>query len=416
MDFFTARQPIFDQYGQVHAYELLYRESAENFFPRHVSAMQATSKVLVNAFLNANIKVIAENKDVLINFSSKAILERLPEIAPCDKIILEVLETVVPSDSMYETLKELAEKNYRIALDDFQYIPEWERFFPFIHMIKFDIQQTPLKSIRPLVRYLKSHHSHIKLLAEKIETYDEFNETKKLNFDYYQGYFFAKPEVIKSSSIDISNSALMNIYAAIMQEDTSTAMLTRLFQCDVPLCYKLLNYVHSFSLHQRTQISSIGQTIELLGRNVLKRFISVLVLAELSQNKPTELLKTSLYRARFCELIVKSTSLHTFSDRAFLTGLFSTIDAVLDHSMEEVMSNLPLDHDIKLALSQNVGLLAGVLNLVKSFEQGQWQVVTTLCNYIKLNTGIVSELYKQALLWEQEQVKVILAKENKQAA
>jgi len=403
MNCFTARQPIFDRRRRVRAYELLHRESEENRFPSNISSIQATSKVLVNTFLNTNIDEISDGKEVLINFPEKALAESFAEVAPSDKVVLEVLETVKPTDEMYETIRALFHKGYKIALDDFVYSVEWERFFKFIKLIKIDVQNTPLSEVADLVINIREHYPKIKLLAEKVETYSEFKEAKAMGFNYFQGYFFAKPEVIKSKSIDISKSSLMNIYVEVMKPDFCFKRLNSLFQYDLPLCYKLLNYVNSPSFGIKVEIQSIHQALSFLGQDTLRRFVCLLVTSELSQDKPAELLRTSIYRARFSELIVKNTVFDEFSDRAFLTGLFSTIDAILDGDMKHIMDALPLDRDIKLALTSNVGLLAGVLNIIKAFEQGNWSDVDKLCDNIKLNRDRIGQCYLDAILWEQKQ-------------
>lgn len=407
MDCFTARQPIFDRSLRVKAYELLYRESEANHFPSNVSPIQATSKVLVNTFLDTNIDSISDGKSVLINFPICALRENFPEVAPHNKIILEVLEDVKPTDELYDILRTLFHKRYRIALDDFEYKPEWDRFLKFVKLIKFDIQNTPLNEIHNVVRHIRKNYPKIKLLAEKVETYAEFNEAKGMGLDYFQGYFFAKPEVIKSSSIDVSETSLMSLYAEVMKSDVCFHRLNKIFQCDILLCYKLLNYVNSPAFGVTLEVESIKQAIGFLGENLLRRFICLLVASELSQRKPPELLKTSIYRARFCELIIQKTPFNKHSDRAFLAGLFSTLDAILDADMEDIVANLPLDRDIKLALAQNVGLLAGALNIIKAYEKGEWDDVESLCSHIKLNRRLIRKLYLQSISWERKQIEAL---------
>ncbi len=414
MECFTARQPIFDGRLKARAYELLHRESEENRFPANVSPIQATSKVLVNAFLNTNIDRIADDKVVLVNFPLNALQENFPEVAPHDKIILEVLEDVEPTSELYSIFRTLFHKRYRIALDDFVYKPEWEPFLKFVKLVKFDIQNTPLDTLGDVIEHFKKKHPKIKLLAEKVESHEEFKLAKKMGFDYFQGYFFAKPEVVRSQSVDISKSTLMNIYVEVMKPEICFNRLNKLFQFDLPLCYKLLSYVNSPAFGIRVEIGSIKQALSFLGEDLLRRFICLLVTSELSRNKPPELLKTSIYRARFCERIVKRTPFSKFSERAFLAGLFSTIDAVLDNSMVEIMEQLPLDRDIKLALAQNVGLLAGAINIIKAYEKGEWDDVESLSKSIQLNLNDIQIIYEEALNWERQQLRALEGKaENK---
>lgn len=416
MECFTARQPIFDRRLRVRAYEVLHRESEDNRFPANVSPIQATSKVLVNTFLDTNVDKISEGKDLLINFPICALRESFPEVAPHNKIVLEILEDVEPTDEVYEIIQTLFHKRYRIALDDFEYKPEWERFLKFVKLVKFDIQSTKLDEIDSIIRHFRKNHPKIKLLAEKVETYDEYKQAREMGFDYFQGYFFAEPEVLRSCSIDIAEPSLMNVYMEVMKPQMCFQRLNALFQCDLPLCYKLLSYVNSPTFGMAVEIRSIKQALSFLGENLLRRFICLLVTSELSINKPPELLKTSIYRARLCELIVQRTPFSEHSDRAFLAGLFSTIDAILDTRMKDIMDRLPLDRDIKLALAQNVGLLAGVLNIVKAYEKGMWNDVDALCQQIKLNRKIVNTLYFEAIIWERKQAEALTSRDREESA
>lgn len=414
MQRYTARQAIFSKYKRVVAYELLYRDSEVNRFPTHVSDDIATSSMLVNAFLDTSIDVVTESKTAFINFSEKSLLKGFTSVAPNKKVVIEILETVEPTDEMYRIIRELFHARYRIALDDYTFDPRWERFLKFISFVKVDIQSHPLASVAHEIENLKKHK--VKLLAEKVETNEEFKLAREMGFDYFQGYFFCKPQVIKNKGIDFSSNLLMQIYTEAVRAELDFDKLDRLFRQDLGLSTKLLRYVKNVSSPRlKGDITSIRQALVRLGVDLIRRFTLVLVTSELTQNKPNELMKTSIYRARFCEQMLKKSPFKDYSDRGFLAGLFSTLDAVLDLPIGEIMNSLPIDKDIKLALVQNVGLLAGTLNIIKHYEQGEWEEVDMYCQQIGLNLDNIRECYDEAITWQRNETHLLVPQKPKAA-
>ncbi len=414
MNRFTARQPIFDISGNVFAYELLYREGQENRFPVGMNSTQATSQILVNTFLDANIEKIANNKPVFINFDEKSLKENFVSAAPSNRVILEILETVSPSLEMLNIIKKLHAEGYRLAMDDFIYSPEWDKFLPYIAYIKIDIQDQSLDKVALLMDKLKSHGA--KLLAEKVETYEEYSEAKRLGFSFFQGYYFCTPKVIKSSGLSVEEGKLMQVYVEVMNPDMCFERLNKYFQLNVSLSVKLLRYVNNTNTFKvKREITSIKQAIIMMGGELLKRFVCILITSELNNNKPAELVKVSTYRARFCEQLTKKTVFAEHSDRAFLVGLFSSVDALLDVKMETIMNSMPLDRDIKLALTQNVGLLSTILNVIRHFEKGQWSEIDSIVEQLNLNESLIRSIYEDAVLWA-DQNEASIAESNKSIA
>lgn len=408
MNRYTARQPIFNVFKKVVAYELLYRESEENYFPSHVSPDIATSNMLVNTFLDTKIEVITGGKPAFINFSETALLKGFTHLAPSNKIIIEVLETVEPTEEVYQTFRSLYHQGYKIAMDDFTFDPRWERFLKFVKIIKVDLQSHPLDSIAKELNYLKkSFNGH--LLAEKVETYEEFSQAREMGFKYFQGYFFCKPQIIKNNAIDFSNNLLMQIYVEAVKPELDFDRINRLFKQDAGLTAKLFRYMKNAMPRMKEEVCSIKSALVRLGTDLIRRFTLVLVTSEMTSKKPNELLKISVYRARFCEQMVAKSHFSDYSDRAFLAGMFSTLDAVLDLPIADIMKALPIDNDIKMALVQNVGLLAGVLNIIKSYEQGDWDAAEAYCVQIGLSIDNMHETYKDAISWQQKESKALVS-------
>lgn len=402
MKTFTARQPIFDRKKRVVAYELLFREDYQNRFPSHIPDIQATSKLLLNAFFDTNISKITNEKPALVNFPTRILKDKFAELLPTKDIFIEILETVEPDEELFAIMRRMFHKGYRFVLDDFVYTPEWERFLPFVRLIKFDIMKTPLEDIEYLLPKLKKRK--IKILAEKVETNEEFLQAKEMGFDYFQGFFFAKPEMIIETAIPPSQTVLMELYRECVKDEIDFEKVRKYVEIDVSITYKLLRYVNNSGLFKhKKEITSIKEAIVYIGQDLMRRFVFLIVTAELSVKKPFELMKKALERANFCEALAKNSALHQFSDRAFLIGLFSVLDAILDRNMSTIMEDLPLEEEIKRALVDKIGLYSAFIKIAISYDHGEWDKVKLLTKQLGITEEKTTDIYIQAIEWSDKQ-------------
>lgn len=406
MKTFTARQPIFDRQKRVVAYELLFRENNENKFPAHMPDIQATSKLLLNAFFDTNINKITNGKPALVNFPTQILKDKFAELLPTKDILIEILETVDPSEELFSIMRRMFHKGYRFALDDFVYDERWEKFLPFVKLIKIDIMKTPLHEINPLIQKLKKRK--IKVLAEKVETNEEFLEAKKMGFDFFQGFFFARPEMIVENSIPPSQTTLMSLYRECVKEEIDFESVKKIIQNDVSIAYKLLRYVNNSGIFKhKKEITSIKEAIVYIGEDLMRRFVFLIVTAELSVKKPFELMKKAIERAYFCEALAKSSALYKYSDRAFLIGLFSVIDAILDRQMSNIVEDLPLEEDIKRALVDKIGLYSAFIKVAISYDHGKWDKVKLLTQQLGITENKTTELYIESIEWSDRQSNIL---------
>ena len=397
MQIYTARQPILNVKKHVVAYKLLFRDSHKNCFPTDVSPDIATAKLLINSFLYMDLDVISEGKPVLVNFPMSLLSEHLVNMVPYKNIIVEVLESVKPTNESYDVLTKLFHQGFSLALDDFIYSPSWERFLPLVKLIKIDIIETPLSSIRHLIPLFRKYK--IKLLAEKVETHEEFLEAKDLGFEYYQGYFFYKPEIVVGVEIDSSHPFLMSIYSEVMKENYSYKKIENYFEHDMDLTYKLLRFVNSIFFAHTNEITSIKQAIRYLGEIQLRKFVCLIVMAKLNPQKPKVLIQNTILRAKLCEQFAKIMGLNKLSELAFLVGLFSTIDAILDRPMDEILLSLPLAKEINMALLKQEGSLAECLNFVVAYTQGDWNTINTFIQSYNVEPGYLISISNEAYQW-----------------
>ncbi|MGG5572837.1 EAL and HDOD domain-containing protein [Vibrio diazotrophicus] len=368
---YIARQPIFDKTFEVFGYELLYRDGFNNAFPSE-STSGITQKMFVEQFLTYQ-NILLDKKLGFVNFDYDDLINRLPLDFPKSDYVIEVLETCEPDKYLFQSLVSLKNKGYTIALDDFCISDiRWVSFIEIADIIKIDIQAYPLKKSKYLVDKLKELNKL--LLAEKVETYDEYKEAKSLGFDYFQGYFLSKPQVIRTNKLEEYFSVNIELIQELNKDSFSVHDIEKIISKSTTLILMLLNYVNS-QVSVRKKISSINQAIAYLGKQRLKRFSAHLIMSTSPTIKPSILIKTSLYRAYFLKSIAKNIHGNDMANKAYIMGMLSMLDVILEMNFSDIFSNLNLDENISSAIMSHNGDLGELLLLVKSLEQGDWEFV-----------------------------------------
>ncbi|MBL1417006.1 MAG: histidine kinase [Moritella sp.] len=360
-----------------------------------MDAEQATSRLLSEQFMNSCSNTTG-NKLAFINFPYSSLIRLIPTLFPKDKLIIEILEGCEPTDELLQAVVIMSKKGYKLALDDFIPDSRWERFLPYIDFIKFDIQVFPLTEAKSFIH----HHLNykIKFLAEKVETYEEFQQAKKIGFDYFQGYFFSKPEMLQQRVIAPSELVTLQLCKEISTSELNYAAIEKLLASDVTLSYKLLKYVNASSLIIKT-ITSFKHALIYLGQDKLRLFISLMTVAHANQYKPQYLYVLSIQRARICEQLVTKGSFKAEPSEAFLMGMFSLLDALLDKPLPLLLTNLPLSDELKLALNDGKGELGNLLNAVKAYENADWEQVNRYCNVLNISEELFASQYAESVKW-----------------
>lgn len=396
MDIYVARQPIFDVRKCIFGYELLFRADMSNYFPE-IQGDFATSKLLSNSFFNIGIEKIAGSSLAFINFTQELLLKQLPLMFSQDRLVVEILENVHPEKDVIEACQEIALNGYIIVLDDFFYKPEIEPLIEVADMIKIDIKATPLEEMGDLVK--KMTERGVDLLAEKVETHDEFDKALEMGFRYFQGFFFSKPEVLTGKEISTPQMQLLEIMAEVNRENFEFSRLEKMIMRDASISYKLMRLINSTYFRRSKEISSIRQAIIMIGEIGIRRFLSLISMAGLAANKPDELIRVSLVRAKFCELLGNHPGSNAEASELFTMGLFSLIDAILDDSMENLMSQIPLSRNIKEVLISRTGDLNGYLSVVESYEKGDWGEIEESTANMGIDHNNLPGQYLESLSW-----------------
>lgn len=365
--FFIGRQPIFDSDINLYAYALLFRQSGEDNFAQIDNADQASAQLIINALGDIGLAELAGEHKVFINLTATLLIQEGEPFFNPRQVIIELLEQQV-TPALIRTLKDLRHRGFKIALDDHQFTPEMRALEDYADIIKIDIQKTDLGAIKPQLDALKARG--IQLLAEKVETYEEVKYCDQLGFDYFQGYFFAKPQIIQGQALPPNKLSILQLLSKIYQPNIQFTELSRIITNDVVLSQKLLGFIRQ-NVPSKYPITSIHNAVMRCGLEHLRNWIGLMALSNMS-DKPNELFYLALTRAKFCELVsefIQDPPKETY----FTVGLFSTLDAIMDRPLDEILAQLGLDDDhiIQALLEQANSPLTLTLKAVKALERGE---------------------------------------------
>lgn len=394
MEQYIARQPIFNIHKKIYAYELLYR-GAKHYALERVSGDRATTSLLSSAFLTREIQDISSFKPCFINFTQGLLEKMLPESFSKESVVVEILEDVEPTEQLVRSCRRLREKGYTIALDDFVYDRKFIPLLELADIVKIDFRLTPHTTILRTLDILRRYR--VKLLAEKVETLEEFEAASKLGFVYFQGYFFSKPEQIKIQELTSTQITHLRLLAEVTKKSTTVESLRKIIANDVSVSYKLLRFLNSSYFYRLQEIKSIKHAIAYLGQKELRHFIMLVIISEMASKKPGELIRLGLVRAKFCELLGEQARVKMDTSEVFVVGLFSLLDAMLDRSMDEVMRELPVSADIKAALLEERGPWYTYLQIARNYEKTNEHAFVPLLAQLQLDAETVNRCYLTAI-------------------
>jgi len=399
MDVYVARQPIFDNRKNVIAYELLYRDGDKNFFDLSVASNVATSILLMNSYISFGIDNLVGDARAFINFEMNLIKHDIPLLLDRDKIVIELLEDIVPDKAFMDKIKMLKSKGYTIAMDDYVQGYAFDDLVELVDIIKVDFFGNTKEEIQQICMKWKIHGKL--LLAEKVETNEVFQWAKRIGFDYYQGYFFSKPTMMKSKKIEDSSFRYFELLEELNQPEPDNKRIAKIIETDATLTYKLLKLVNSrFGL--AANISSVQHALAILGVAAFQKWLSLAVMQNLSADKPSELLKVSLTRARFMEGIGEHSNLKRHTEELMLIGLLSVIDGMLEQPMEEILNTLPLSQIIKDTLNNKETSLLDAYKMVLDYERGLFVPAAQYCASINFACDQMARMYYDAIKWSEE--------------
>jgi EAL and modified HD-GYP domain-containing signal transduction protein len=396
MDIYVARQPIFDGQRRVVAYELLARTSTVNSFgdnDQNAASLQMVDTTLLGFGLDS----LLGDRDGFFNASRQLLVNEHWNVLPPVGTVIEVLETVEPDDDVVAACAAAKNAGYRLALDDFVFRPGHEALLPYTDVIKIDFRTTTREQRTSLVAEYAPRG--IKMLAEKVETYDDFHEAVDDGYELFQGYFFCRPEMMSGKDVIASKASLARLIAEVNRPDLDFDGLEDLIKRDVALSVRLLRYLRSAGFGWRHDVETIAQALRILGERATRKWASLVALTMIGDDKPAELLTESLMRAQFCEELAGPMGTPERRADLFLTGLLSTLDAMLDRPMAMLLDQMALGPDVRAALLGEENSLLHCLRVTTAYDRGDWAQVDEFTERTGVLPHDVAQAYQRSIEW-----------------
>lgn len=396
MDIFVARQPIFDIDNNSIGYELFYRDGINNFFNKKVSGNAATSILLTNSYLTFGIENLVDAGYAFLNFDDYLINYGVVELLDKENVIIEILESVVPTKRLINKIKSLVNEGYIFAIDDYTRNYKYDEIFDLCKLVKVDFRiNTPEDIIR--IALMWGNGEKI-LLAEKVETEEEFEFAKTLGFKYFQGYYFAKPVIKKGKTFSDSAKQYLDIMSEMNEIEPDFNKIARTVEMDVSLSYKLLTLVNSNS-RLKYEIGSIDHAISILGLNSFRRWLSLAMVQNVGETRVSELMKYSLLRYHMLSDIAQNSAYGKYRNDLMLMGTLSVIDALLEVSMPEILDSLALPMEFKKTLLLKKTKYSDAYRIPLEYEKGNFSEAEVYCKKINYNPEKLADHYIEAVKW-----------------
>jgi EAL and modified HD-GYP domain-containing signal transduction protein len=401
---FVARQPIFDANQRLFAYELLYRGDSTSQSADLPDVMLMSAGTIVSGVLGIGFKELAGDHVAFVNFARDQLVGESWQLFDPKQVVIELLETVDCDDEVEAACRRLVAAGYRLALDDYVHDGRMDRLLDIASIIKVDVLGSSPQMLATLAGELRPRG--LRLLAERVETSTVRDTCLDLGFDLFQGYFFARPETMTKSDVNVGQLATLRLLNLLKDPNTSDAELERAFQTDVALCYKLLRMVNAAAIGGRG-ITSIPHAIRVVGRDTLMRWVALIFVSSMGRQSDVtrEMALAAITRARMCELVTRAAQRSAQeSSSAFVAGLLSLIDSLLQVPMTTVLDKLDLASDIREALIERTGPMGAPLRLVESYEAGGWEYVRRYAMRVPVSEDEIPAMYVDALAWAQERM------------
>lgn len=399
MQKFVARQPILDSKENVFAYELFFRSGLESYFQCD-DPDRASSSVVIDSFLLFGLQTLTHGRRAFLNFTRNLLLSQYATLLPNDQVVIEILETADVDDELVSACKGLKRQGYQLALDDFELSRESKSLIGVVDLIKVDFLRTPTRVCRELVRSYEPRG--IAMVAEKVETREQFRMARDMGYHYFQGYFFSKPETLCGRELPAFKLNYLWLLQAINKEEPDLSEIESVIKREPSLVYRLLRYLNSAIFGFSVQIRSIRHALTLLGLKEVRKWTSLVALSGMGEDRPSALMTALVTRARFCEALALLTGLAAKSLDFFLMGLLSMVDTVLERPLSEILGQLAISEEVKVALLTGGNQMRVVLDLVTASEKGQWSRISYLSSLLKLSESEVTEAYLQSIQWSHE--------------
>lgn len=391
----VARQPILTAQEKVFGYELLFRDGVDDYM--NGSNSDAASRNTLDTSLLVGLNVLCDGRKAFINCTRDVLLKDYITLLPPEQTAVEVLEDVPPDDLVMAACERLAAGGYTIVMDGFTANDPRERLAPLARILKVDFRSVPIAEAKSLIA---RYGSRSQMLAEKVETREEFDAARKAGFALFQGFFFRKPELMMAREIPANQVNYLRMLKALSQPELDSRELETMIKSEVSLCYRLLRYLNSAHFAFSREIQSVRHALTILGEREIRRWIRMVITLGVAENKPSDLVLSAMVRARLCELL--GARVPHGDDDVFLVGLLSIMDAILELPMGVILEGIHLEREMKAVLLGEKSRLSSLFGLMLAQENADWERVASICADLKLDQAFVAECHWQAMQWARE--------------
>ena len=391
---FIARQPILDKDKSVFAYELLFRDGKSGAYPEH---SEEKARFISKHFHPLGLDDISGEKTSFITFSSDTLISRFPTTLNPDSVVVELANPADNTSALFQACQHIKQLGFKLAIDDPMMVGLKHDIFPLIDIVKVDVTKARFENIEKQIP--QYHDANVQLVAEQVNTQNNFSTCIDLGFDLFQGYFFSQPEARILRQLPTSKMNVVELMGASASADFDLVKISQIIERDATLSFLLLKFINNPTINKRYKITSLRHALNYMGEVEIKKFIALLSLTSLGDEKPLEIIHMSLVRAKFFDLLCEQRGIKSDPPIAFLVGLFSLLEGLLDQSMPDILKQLPLSDEVNDALLGKNPEMNSYLSLVRAFESALWMTVIKQAKLLNIDQKQLHVLYNHAIVW-----------------
>jgi len=403
LDCFVTRQPIFHADGTVYGYEMLFH-SYPNAVVHESEARLASLLVISNSFFSAGAGRLLFGRKAFLDFPGDMLMAGVPLLIPRKLVVVQIPDTVQIDPMLLSACASLKDNGYFLALNNFSGQSKLEPLLNLVDIIKVNFQAVPAADRRRLA--IEHQKRGATMLADKVDTQEDFESARSGGYSYFQGFFFARPKAVSGRELGAFKRNYLRILAEIHRPDLDFGEIANLIKQEPTLSAKLLQYINSAVFSFRGNVSSLQQALGLLGERTVRHWVSAAALTNLAKEKPNELVIQSMLRARFCESIGRHANLSVRQQPTlFQIGMFSLLDAMLDRPLDEVLSGLPVASNVcsvLLGSAPAADRWSQVLASVRAYEAGDWNALSASASGLGVPNDVLPQLYLESVEWSSD--------------
>lgn len=393
-----ARQPIFDTQKNVFGYEIFYREHNSNEY-NYDDGNLASTRVIAATFFSMNLADFVGDKKVFIHFTEELLSNEIETLLPKDRLMIEMLEhETTPSVELICSCARLNNEGHKLVFDESVFNASWNKLFEMADIVKVNFLESTDEQIK---KYIENRNDKVKLLAFKIEDIEMYEKAKKYGFDYFQGFFFEKPQLLEPKIIESNKFTVLKLFNVIFNKDIEFEEVAKVIEQDISFSYEILKLSNSVIFSRGNKVTSIREALVRLGINEIKKWGMISAMKKVSEKENEEVLNYSMVRARFMEQFACACGIEEKSMEFYTTGMISMLDVLMNTTMEKILDELELHDEIKdslLNLNKN-SELSKALSIIKNCEHGNWEEVEAVAKEKKISLSSIAVMHNESIKW-----------------